>query len=228
MGASSPVAFGLGLGDAFVAANVQSRVRYSDDPDATVAAGLGLGSPSRTAGLEITAISFSTLPSGGSPAGLGRVLGVDLKLHRLLPFGFGVAVGWESVFTTTYEGIETDGGSNRYVVVSKWISADQRVFSDVVLSAGLGSGRFLPERAWVETPNRLGPFGSVAARIVPAVSVVADWAGQELMAGASIAPLARYPLVFNLGFADLLGTTNGTGRGRLVASGSFAFRYLPR
>lgn len=226
MGASSPTAFGLSFGDVFVAASFQSRVRYAAVPDGALAAGLGLGDPVRFLGLEIDVNSFSTLPSQGSAAGLGGIVGVDVKLHRLLPGSFGLAAGWESFLSTSYGGVGTDGGSNRYVVLSKWVPlGDNGSFRDLVVSAGAGSGRFLRERRWTENADQFGPFGSVALRIARPASLIADWTGQDLLLGASLAPLARYPLVLNAGVVDVLGTTNGTGRARLVASASYAFHY---
>lgn len=227
MGASSPTAFGLGWGEAYLAANFQARVRYSADPDGALAAGLGLGDPAKLLGLEIDVISFSTLPSRGGPAGFGGVLGVDVKLHRLFSRAFGLAVGWESVLSTSYQGVETDGGSNQYAVFSAWIPiSESGPFRDLVLSLGAGSGRFLPERKWADDADQFGPFGSIALRIAPAVSLVADWAGQDLLLGTSFAPLSRHSLVINAGVADVLGTTGGTGQARFVASTSYAFRYL--
>jgi hypothetical protein len=226
MGASSPTAFGLSFGDVFVAASFQSRVRYAAEPDGALAAGFGLGDPASFLGLEIDVNSFSTLPSRGSPAGLGGIVGVDVKLHRLLPLAFGVAAGWESLLSTSHDGVGTDGGSNGYVVFSKWFSlGDGESFRDLVVSAGAGSGRFLRERRWTENADQIGPFGSVALRVARPASLIADWTGQDLLLGASLAPLAHYPLVLNAGVVDVLGTTDGTGRTRLVASASYVFRY---
>ena len=91
MGASSPTAFGAQWGDLFVGAAFQARARNVDTHDGSVAAGFGIGNAWRLVGLEVAAISFSTFRSGW-----GRRMGVDLKLHRMLPGNVGIAVGWES------------------------------------------------------------------------------------------------------------------------------------
>lgn len=227
MGASSPTAFGLRFGEVYLAASVQSRVRYADVPDGAISAGLGLGDPAKLLGLQIDINSFSTLASAGSSAGLGGVVGVDVKLHRLLPYGFGLALGWESLLSKGSGEVATDGGSNRYGVVSKWTPLRASgPFRDLVISVGVGSGRFLREHRWAEDADQFGPFGSAALRVFRSASIVADWTGQDLLLGASLAPFVRVPLVLNAGIADVMGTTNGSQRGRLVASASVAYDYL--
>jgi hypothetical protein len=229
MSASSPTAYGLASRDAFLGASYQARSRYSRSAvDGSVAAGFGLGNPYTLAGLEVVVTSFSTLRSRGSSAGFGDVAGMDLKLHMAFRANFAVAAGWESAIMRNHGGY-SDGGSNKFVVLSKWLplrDGERKLFSQLLLSAGLGNGRFLSETRWAENPGSIAPFGSVALRVAPPLAVVVDWPGQDLMAGISMAPLPRFPLVLNAGLADLLGRTFDPYRKpRLVLSAGVGFRY---
>lgn len=213
MGANSPTAFGAAYGDAFVGASYTARARNVDAGDGAVAMGIGVGDPWRWVGVEVDVVSFSTLRSGWA----NRV-GVDLIVHRLLPGGFGVAAGWESLLQRGY----TDGDRSRYLVVSRWTQFrddDSAWFSGLVLSAGVGDGRFRSFDDWQADRDRVNVFGSAALRVAGPVSVAADWTGQDLMLAGSVAPLARFPLVLSAGMADVTGRA-GDGA-RFVATASY-------
>jgi len=53
----------------------------------------------------------------------------------------------------------------------------------------------------------------------------ADWNGQDLFAGVSLAPSRRVPVVINAGVADL--TRNAGDGPRFILSAGFGFRFLP-
>lgn len=213
MGANSPTAFGAAYGDAFVGASYTARARNVDAGDGAVAMGVGVGDPWRWVGLEVDVVSFSTLRSGWT-----NRMGLDLIVHRLLPGGFGIAAGWESIVRRGF----TDGDRSRYLVVSRWtqLSDDDRDwFSGFVVSAGVGDGRFRSYDDWRAGRDRVGLFGSAALRVAGPLSVAADWTGQDLMLAGSVAPLTRFPLVLSAGVADVTGRA-GDGA-RFVATASY-------
>jgi hypothetical protein len=226
MGASSPTGFGARAGDLHVGAALQWRARsywradgtQVDPPiDGAVAAGVGLGNPEKVLGLQVDVISFSTVRSG-----FGTNMGVDLKVHRVFPHQISVALGYESAFVRG----ETDSGSSRYAVISKWTALredPEGVFGSLVISAGLGDGRFRPVAAWNEESSRPYPFGSIGLRIFEPLSLIADWTGQDLAIVASVAPFRRLPAVASLGFRDIAGS--GYPNPRFVAAGSYLLRY---
>lgn len=217
MGASSPLAWGANWRDVFVGVAYQARARHHFNPDGSVAAGFGIGNASRWVGLEVVIVELSTIDTG-----FGTREAVDLKLHRNLPNGFAIAAGWETAFLRGY----TDGGSNRYLVVSRWTplrSDPAQAFSGLVTSVGLGDGRFLKEDDWFRGANKVNLFGSVGLRIFEPVSVIADWYGQDLALAASIAPFRRWRFVVTPGLVDIIGTA-GDGA-RFVASASYSFRF---
>jgi hypothetical protein len=226
MGASSPTGYGARAGDLYLGAALQLKARsywrrdgtQVDPPvDGAIAGGVGFGNPERLLGLQVDVISFSTVRSG-----VGTNMGVDLKVHRALPHQIGLALGYESAFVRG----ETDSGSSRYAVLSKWTALredSEGLFGSLVISAGMGDGRFRPVDAWNEDSSRFYPFGSIGLRIFEPLSVIADWTGQDLAVVVSVAPFRRLPAVASLGFRDVAGS--GYPSPRFVAAASYAFRY---
>lgn len=217
MGASSPTAWGANWRDAFVGVAYQDRVRNLDNNDGSFAFGFGLGNAWRWVGLDVAILELSTVDTG-----LLTREAIDLKLHRNLPAGFAVAVGWETAILRGY----TDGGSNRYAVVSKWTRIRPRPtlpFSELVVSLGTGDGRFLSEEDWATDPRKFNVFGSAGLRVLAPVSVIADWYGQDLALAASVAPFPRHGFVVTPAFVDVTGRA-GDGA-RFVVAASYSFRF---
>jgi len=215
MSANSPTGYGAQWGDFFAGAAYQTRARYVDGDDGSIAAGLGLGNPRTLVGVEVVVISFSTFRSGW-----GRRVGVDFKVHRVLPGTVGLAVGWESALLRG----RTDSRRSRYLAASRWFQLkddDSAPFSAIVLSGGVGNERFVPwdaegnQRSW-------GLFGSVGVRVLEPLSFVVDWTGQDLAIATSLAPFDTQWLVFSAGLMDLTGRV-GDGT-RLVLTGSYLYR----
>jgi len=226
MGASSPTGFGARAGDLAVGASAQWRARsywrtdgtrVEPSPDGAVGAGVGFGNPERLLGIQVDVVSFSTVRSG-----VGTNMGVDLKIHRVLPYQLGIALGYESLLVRG----ETDSGSSRYAVISKWTALREdpgSSFGSAVISAGLGDGRFRSVDAWNRESSNPHLFGSVGVRIAEPLAAVVDWTGQDLALIASVAPFRRWPLIASFGFRDIAGS--GYPNARFVASGSYQFRY---
>ena len=216
MGANSPSAFGGSTGDAFIGANYTRRARYVSVHDGAAAAGFSLGSPARSLGVDITVLSHSTVRTGFMRNG-----GIDLQLNRELPGSWGIAFGWENPINWGYE----QTGSP-YGVISKWLQLreDSELLSAMMVTLGVGSGRFQSEAAYLAGKHGINVFGSVAIRLSPALSGIADWTGQDLTVLGSIAPFNRIPIVVSGGVADI---THNAGDGRrLVFAGGWSFNVL--
>ena len=217
--AASPTAFGAAMGDVFVGASYQNQVRYVGTKPTTVndgglVAGFGLGNAREYAGLEVAVSSYSTIREG-----FGKRGAVSFKLHRILPNQFGIAVGRENALT--WGG--TDGGRSWYGALSKVQRLRDRptmFLGSVVLTAGLGNGRFReydiaasPSQPVVSTSqNNIGYFVSGGVRLHQKASLVADVGGGDLTLGFSLAPFSSFPLVVSPAIADVLGRANGHGR----------------
>lgn len=194
----SESAWGAGWGDFFAGVGYQERGRFSSHPDGTASFGFGLGNPRRDLGLEVGVNSASTFHQGPGKNG-----SVSLKLHRVLPGAYGLAVGVENA--ASWGG--TDGGSSTYGVLSHThqIRDDPSLFlGSVAWNVGVGNSRFLSQQDLVAgKTGGVNAFGSLGVRMASRASLIADWTGQDLDAGLSLVPFHRSPMILSLGVADL-------------------------
>jgi hypothetical protein len=217
---SSPTAFGSQKAEAFVGVAYQQRTRFTDLDDGAVVIGFGLGDRQRYAGLEVAVTSYSTL-HGGGPLETG---GLSLKLHRGFGEDWGVAVGYENALD--WGG--SDAGQSPYGVVTHVIRLRpdaSDAFSAIAASVGVGGGRFRSEHDVDVDRKTANVFGAIGLQVLEPLSLTADWSGQDLFAGVSIAPTHRVPMVISAGFADL--TRNAGDGARFIISAAVGFRYLP-
>jgi hypothetical protein len=215
---STPSAFGATFGQIFGGFGFQSRTRFTNQADGGFALGGGLGDPQKIVGLDVTLAILSLF---GDNAGRGSF---SFKIHRSLPEGFAVALGFENAIN--WGG--TDGSSSIYGVVSKFFQLTETTkepFSQLTLSLGVGGGRFRSEGAIEDGVNSLGVFASAGLRIVEPVSAIVEWSGQDLNAGISLIPFPKVPLTVNLAGADLTG--NAGDGARFVMSIGYNY-FFPR
>lgn len=198
-----PSGFGADQGDAFAGVGFQHRTRLEDRPDGGVVAGVGIGDARRLAALEAAVSQFGTLRSCCRG-------GVSLKLHKLLPSGdASVALGWENALTWgRMEGADeaTDAGTSVYLVGSKLFRLRDnpaQPLGSMSLTAGVGTGRFRTEEQILAGEETVGFFGGGSVRLAAPASLIVDWTGQDLVAGVSVIPFRRVPLVLAPGLADL-------------------------
>ncbi|REJ55481.1 MAG: hypothetical protein DWQ56_14360 [Microcystis aeruginosa DA14] len=215
---STPIGFGANFGQIFGGFAFQSRTRFTNQADGGLALGVGLGEPQKIVGLDVTMAILSLF---GDNAGRGSF---SFKIHRSLPEGFAVALGFENAIR--WGG--TDAGSSIYGVVSKFFQFTETTkepFSQLTLSLGVGGGRFRSEGAIEDGVNSLGVFASAGLRIVEPVSAIVEWSGQDLNAGISLIPFQNIPLTVNLAGADLTG--NAGNGARFVMSIGYNY-FFPR
>lgn len=211
---ASPSGFGADWGTAAVGVGFQNRAPFTQEADGAMGVALGLGNSKQYVGLEadVSMYSFHNLGQGG----------LTLKLHRDLPYGFGVAVGGEQV---AHWGA-TDAPRSWFGSVSKVFGLTDREkdwFSALTLTAGVGDGRFLPQ-ASVAANTGVNVFGSAALRVLQPVAVVADWTGENLDLGLSITPLQSWGLFINPAIADI---TNNSGDGvRFILGVGFGYIFI--
>jgi len=214
----SPSAFGPNFDDGFVGLGYQRHVRRGTYSDASVSAGFGLGNAARFVGLEVDAVSGSTWRTG-----VGSRTSFGFKLHRLLPDGGGIAVGWENALTVGKKG---DGGSSKYLVASKVFTRTRSTtspFSTVTMSLGLGDGRFRFEDDVRHDRKHVNVFGSLGARVADPAAVFADWTGQDLTVGLSVVPFTALPFTITPAIADVTRTANN--RPRFICGAGLAFKF---
>jgi hypothetical protein len=214
-----PSAYGADWRDAAVGFGFQATTRLRDKPDGVVALAFGIGDAHDKLGLETVITSYGTARSCCRG-------GISLKLHRVLPADFGVAVGWENgVVWGPFDanaGRATDAGSSVYGVVSKVVylrkpAADP--YRMLTFTLGMGNGRFRSEDDIILDRETFNVFGGVAARVSRRFSVAADWTGQDIAAGFSVLPFRNHAFVVLPGVADL------TTKPRFILGAAYGFDY---
>ena len=214
---NTPTAYGQQLGDVYGGLGYQDRIRYADWRDGVASVGIGLGDPVKYVGVDVAVSLLDTYTDFAEDRSL------SVKLHRRLPYRSAVAVGHENLWHTD----GTDGGSSRYVVVSKVVLLRDRptgAFGSMVVNAGLGTDRFLSEARFARRADGVNAFGSVAVRVLPPVNAVANWTGQDLALGFSIAPVRTWPLVVTPAVVDVTGRAGDGARFAVGAGLNYRFR----
>ena len=212
-----PGGFGADWPDAFVGAGFQHRTRLEDRPDGGLVAGFGVGDARKAVGVEVAFSQFGTLNSCCRG-------GVSAKLHKLLPPGdASLALGVENGATWgRMEGTDdaTDAGTSVYLVGSRVFRLRENPamsLGSLGVTLGIGTGRFRTEDQVLDGDETVNPFGGIALRLATPAALLVDWTGQDLVAGASLAPFRRLPVVVTPGVADL------TTRPRFVLGVGYGF-----
>ncbi|HEY9835260.1 MAG TPA: hypothetical protein V6D26_32215 [Stenomitos sp.] len=201
----TPSAYGQSWGSASIGVGLQSRTRFTRTGDGVLGIGMGLGDAQKAVGVDI-GLTFVDLIGHTAQDGT-----VSLKLHRRLPEDLAVAVGVKNLIRFG----ATDSATGYYGVVTKKFNLQEDVqqpFSQLFVSAGVGSGQFRSELDITEDRNSVGIFSSVAVRVAEPISAIAEWSGQDLTLGLSIAPFRDVPLVFTPAITDITGSAGDGSR----------------
>ncbi|MGB3761132.1 MAG: hypothetical protein WBA07_32960 [Rivularia sp. (in: cyanobacteria)] len=212
-----PTGFGGDRNTGFVSASYQERGRFSNDDDVGLGFGVGLGDSRKAVGVELS----YTLASFGRNRDFGSG-GFNVKVHRQLPGDVGVAVGWNGFLNV---GDENNFEQSLYGVATKIIRTQEKLdspFSRVAVTLGIGGGQFRTEEAVFDGDDEINVFGSVAVRAVKSASIIAEWTGQDLGVGVSVAPFPNIPLVITPALRDITGAGDGT---RFVVGTGFSFKF---
>lgn len=202
---STVTAFGADWRDVFGGVAYQQRLRFADAQDGAASVGVGFGDALRYAGLEVV---FTVYDLVGDTFEDGSL---SLKLHRRLTLRTALAVGVENVWDYG----NNDSGRSLYAVATHGLALRARPtapLGSAVVSVGAGTGRFRSEAAIVDDRSRPNVFGSVGLRVAHPAALLADWTGQDLNLGLSIAPFERYPLVITPAVADVTGRAGDGAR----------------
>ncbi|MEM6611383.1 MAG: hypothetical protein AAF652_03845 [Cyanobacteria bacterium P01_C01_bin.72] len=205
---SNPFGFGADRGFySGLSYQVDTRGGLDDenDGDATWGFGVGLGNAQKYVGAELS-YNLASFGQNGRDFGSG---GFNLKLHRKIAHGWGVAAGWNSFLSL---GDDNDLNDSLYLATTKIFRTRKNVnsaFSRVGATVGVGNGQFRTEDDINNDNESVNVFGSLALRVVRPVSFVAEWSGQDLGMGVSVSPFRTVPLTVNLSARDLVGAGDG-------------------
>lgn len=184
----SPIAFGASWGTIGFGLGGATLPSGSDrDLDGSAGVVVGFGDANRAVGLEVTGNVISISDDFGHDGSFAA------KLHTTLPGGAAFGVGVENVGRW---GRAKTTESTVYAVASKIVTVGNNI--PVALNLGLGDNRF-------NDPGEDGvsPFGGIAVFPIRQLSVIADWAGNALNAGVSLAPIDALPLTVTAGVANV-------------------------
>jgi hypothetical protein len=160
--------------------------------------GVGLGDAKKYVGLEL---GYTFVD--GENFGLGGFSG---KLHRRLGNDGSIAFGWN--------GFANLGGRNDFeqsiygvgTYVFRFAESLDAAFSRLALTVGVGNGQFRSNLDRDEFRNGTNVFGNMALRVIRPVSLIAEWTGQDLAVGLSIAPFKNFPFVITPAVRDVTGS----------------------
>lgn len=192
-----PVGYGLDGWSVWGSGDFQAGVREDTGSVGGGGVGVGLGDAKKYVGLELgyTFIDSDSFGEGGFSG----------KLHRRLPGDISVAFGWNGFANIGRNDFE----HSLYGVATKIFRLNDSLdkpFSRLSLTVGGGNGQFRSNTDRDQFENGANIFGNVALRVVRPVSVIAEWTGQDLALGLSIAPFKNLPFVITPAFRDITGS----------------------
>jgi hypothetical protein len=213
-----PTAYGAEWGDIFI--GFSGAVTDEDVVDAAASAGLGFGDAQKSLGLEV---GFGLASLFGDNAGAGLV---GFKVHRALGKSTHIAAGWaNAVKWDVATAGETVYGSLTHRFELQPGNQNNQLPLTITLGAGTGAYRSVGSlKNGENVPNA---FASVGLRVIPRVSLITSWTGNQLNAGTSIAPF-DVPLTVNLAATDITSNRGFDDRGSrtgFLFSTGYVFKF---
>lgn len=193
-----------------------TNVRGSSRTDGAASVGFGYGDAQESLGGAVTVGLGSINPSDGGALNRGY-LGLSMG-HFFTKTLTGVSAGINNIGGWhAGEGIPTQ---SYYLAATQLLSNN---FMPVVVSAGVGNNLYTFQRSTKDRNTHVGVFGSVAVYVLPQVSLIADYTSGITTLGASLVPIAKLPIVVNLGARDVF--EYGTNQHRVSFVGSISYAY---
>lgn len=209
-----PVGYGADRNTVFLSGSYQASVREDKGSVGAAGIGVGLGDADKAVGVELSYALETTDDSFGEG-------GFNAKLHRRLGQDLSGALGWNGFLNIGRNDFE----QSKYGVITKIFRTQDSLnsaFSRVAFTVGVGDGQFRSNGAIDDGDNDINVFGNVAVRVVRPVSFIAEWTGQDLALGLSIAPFRNFPFVITPAVRDLAGAGDGS---RFVIGAGTALRF---
>ncbi len=210
-----PVGYGADNNTVFLSGSYQESVREDEGSVGAGGIGIGIGDATEAVGLEL---SYALETAEEEDFGEG---GFNAKLHRRFGRDASIALGWNGFVNIGRNDFE----HSKYGVITKVFRTQESLdqfFSRVAVTVGVGDGQFRSNGAVAVGDNNINVFGNVAVRVVRPVSFIAEWTGQDLALGLSIAPFKNIPFVITPAVRDLAGAGD---EARFVLGAGTAFRF---
>ena len=225
---ANPTGYGADRGRVFAGASFQSRSRFSGGEntgtvfgggayDGTAGIGFGIGDARQGVGLQI---SYTAASFGGSRSTFSG--GINAKLHKQFGNRWAAAVGGDGIinFGELPEGVNgevvyNDFENTYYGVATHIVRLKEDFdapFSRLILTGGVGSGRFRTSDQIINGEFAIAPFGSASLQVMPWANLITEWTGQDLAVGASFVPFSDLPIVVTPAIRDIAGESDGDPR----------------
>jgi hypothetical protein len=221
-----PSAYGANWRDVFFGGGLVSSGEFVDGSgrtqnvkaDGSIGFGAGFGDAVKTVGVELD-VSIISLRDAFADSGA-----VGFKVHKVFPQldNLAIAAGWTNPIDW---GDAQDAQETVYGVVTKAFDLRPNTGNTLPLTvtAGIGTGAFRSLGAIKENTNDPNFFGSLGLRVIPQLSVITTWSGNQLNMGVSAAPFKQVPFTLTMGAGDI---TDNRGTGvRFLMTGGFGFSF---
>ena len=213
-----PVGYGADKNTVFLGGTYQPTVRDTRESDegsvGTGGIGIGIGDADKAVGAELSYTFETTNDSFGEG-------GFNAKLHRRFGQNVSAAIGGNGLLNIGRNDFE----QSKYGVITKVFRTQDSLnkpFSRVAFTVGVGDGQYRSNGAVKAGDNNVNVFGNMAVRVARPVSFIAEWTGQDLGLGVSIAPFKNIPFVITPAVRDLVGAGDAA---RFVLGAGTAFRF---
>ena len=217
---SAPAGLVPGKGVVFAGiGGLHTNGKKGNDTDGSMAVGFGYGNPYETVGGAVSLSLGSINPDDGGAFNRGSL---NLSLgHNFSQYGLGVAVGINTI-DLWHDNGKDEMDESYYTSVTKLLPND---IAPVVVTAGLGNNDFAKVNEDGDKKDHVYPFVSVAAYVMPQLSLIADYTSGVTTLGVGIVPSPKLPITITMGAYNVNKQTVDTGNDKVSFVGSLSASY---
>ena len=212
---SAPAGLVPGKGVVFAGiGGLHTNGKKGNDTDGSMAVGFGYGNPYETVGGAVSLSLGSINPDDGGAFNRGSL---NLSLgHNFSQYGLGVAVGVNTI-DLWHDNGKDEMDESYYTSVTKLLPND--------VTAGLGNNDFAKVNEDGDKKDHVYPFVSVAAYVMPQLSLIADYTSGVTTLGVGIVPSPKLPITITMGAYNVNKQTVDTGNDKVSFVGSLSASY---
>ncbi|STO32287.1 Uncharacterised protein [Fusobacterium necrogenes] len=219
---SAPAGLVPGKGVVFAGiGGLHTKGKKGNDTDGSMALGFGYGNPYETLGGAISLSLGSINPDDGGEFNRGS-LNISLG-HNFSNLGVGLAVGVNTIDMWHAKGSDKMDESY-YVAMTKLLPNG---IVPVAVTAGVGNNDFAKITQTGDKKDHMHPFVSLAAYVLPQVSLIADYTSDIVTLGVGLVPSPKLPITITMGAYNVNRETIDIGNDKtsFIASLSAAYSF---